>query len=213
MTRFPIFLDLKGRKAVVIGGGAIAFRKLKGLLEAGTQLTVISPELSDPMRELLMTHSIRWVKRNYQEGDEADAMIVIAATNDAAVNRAIATHTKEWQLTNVVDQPHLGNFHIPSQVKRGKLTLAVSTEGASPLLAKDIRNELAERYQDEYEGYLEFLSQSREKVKKENISEREKRVLLKTVLDPQYKDPLTQQKLLGDFSTFVNNVLTQEHSE
>ena len=137
---YPAFIDVKGRCCVVIGGGAIGEEKVVKLLDCYADVVVVSPEVSGGVRALADEGKVVWRKRAYQDGDLSDAFIAIAATDDNAVNRAISEEaTRRNVLLNVVDVTHLCTFIAPSVAVRGDVTVAASTGGASPALARKFR--------------------------------------------------------------------------
>src|SRR3972149_4286876 len=136
MRFYPISLNLQGRKGVVIGGGAIAEGKVQGLLEAEANLTVISPELTRRLKALAAEGKIAHINRTYQPGDLAGAFLAISATDDRAVNEQVCWEAAERDvLINVVDDPSHCTFIAPSIVRKGDLTIALSTGGKAPALA------------------------------------------------------------------------------
>lgn len=163
---YPAFIDLRGRHCLVVGGGQVAERKAAALLESGGRVTVVSPRLlTERLRAWAAAGTITHLARDYQAGDTAGAFLVISATDVAAVNREIAREcTNRGVLLNVVDAPQLCNFIVPSTVRAGDLTLAISTAGKSPRLAKKIRQELQERYGEEYAVLLNLLGELREEL-------------------------------------------------
>ncbi len=137
---YPAFIDVKKRCCVVIGGGNIGEEKVVKLLDCDASVVVISPEVNEGVSSLADDDRIVWHKREYQAGDLEDAFIAIAATDDNKVNRAIAEEAKERNvLLNVVDVTHLCTFIAPSVAIRGDVTVAASTGGASPALARKFR--------------------------------------------------------------------------
>ena len=139
-TYYPVFLDIRGRKSVVIGGGEVAEGKLRLLLECGARVTVVSPEATPAVQARAQAGELRWEARSYRPGDLQGAAIAIAATDDPKVNRAIAQEAAlERVLLNVVDQTALCTFIAPAVARRGPVTLAISTGGASPALARKLR--------------------------------------------------------------------------
>jgi len=135
----------------VIGGGPVAFGKTAALLRCGAQVSVVSPELSAGLKRLARERKVRWKGRRLKACDLDGMELVVAATADPQVNLLAAREARRRQLwINVVDQPKLCSFILPSVVRRGKLTLAVSTGGASPALAKWIRKDLGARYGPEF---------------------------------------------------------------
>ena len=147
MRYYPAFLDLNRQSCCVIGGGPVAYRKAKTLVDCGARVTVVSPQLTAPFKELIRRKKARWIRRVFRKQDAENALLVVAATNDRKVNREVAVicrRRKQW--VNVVDQPKEGMFIVPSIFRRGKLTIAISTGGVRPALAKQIRIDLEKRY-------------------------------------------------------------------
>lgn len=172
MRYYPVFLNLNRKKAVVVGGGKVAERKILTLIKAGAVVTVVSPDITRPIGGLKKKGLITHVKRHYKKGDLKNAFIVIAGTSSDKTNTKIAQDAK--YLINVIDKPSEGNFIVPSIVKRGPLTIAISTEGCSPAIAKAIRKELEKLYNTEFAHYLRFLGEMRQKAMKK-IKDNKKR--------------------------------------
>jgi precorrin-2 dehydrogenase/sirohydrochlorin ferrochelatase len=158
---YPVFLNLRGRKAVVVGGGRVAGRKISALLKAGADVTVISPSLTPGLQKALSRRKIVHLSRSYRRGDLKGAFLVIAATDSPETNREVANDAPA--LVNVVDVPSECNFIAPSVVRRGPLLLAVSTSGTSPAFARTLRKELEKSYGPEVSEYLRFVKQIRAK--------------------------------------------------
>jgi len=161
---YPVFLNLKGKRCVVIGGGKVAERKVKGLLEAGASVTVISPVLTTELQRLRDQKILTHLARQYQTGDLGDAFLVIAATSDMEVNKQIFREASEIPL-NVVDIPELCTFIVPSVIRKGPLIIAISTSGMSPALSRSLRLELQEIIPDELSEFLEYLYNIRKEIK------------------------------------------------
>lgn len=144
MDVYPIgLIGLEARKTVVVGGGKVAARKVTGLLEAGAQVTVISPAFVPELRVQAGSRRVTLTARAYQAGDLADAFLVIAATNNADINERVWQEAQDRGcLVNVVDDPARCNFIVPAVVRRGEVTVTVSTGGASPALARRLREQL-----------------------------------------------------------------------
>jgi len=190
-------LDMAGKPAVVIGGGSVALRKIKRLLTSGASITVISPDICSELCELWQTNTFTWKQKQFEAEDIADAFLIIAAANHKAVNRLVAAVTKPNQLLNVVDDPRAGNFHVPASLQRGKLTIAVGTDGASPHLAKNIRNQIGEQYGEEFIKYLQFLDTVRDFLLHcPSVSKTLKRALLEETADLTYMKSIEKQQSL-----------------
>ena len=155
---YPIFLNLSGRRCVVVGGGEVASRKSLRLLQAGAEVVVISPEASP---ELGASDALVY-RRPYREGDLKGAHLAFTTTDSREVNAAVAREAGERGVPiNVADRPSEGDFALPSTLRRGRLQVAVSTGGASPTLAKRIRSGLEGNFGSEWAGIIERLDAAR----------------------------------------------------
>ncbi len=155
---YPIFLNLDGKRCVVVGGGAVANRKARKLLQARAEIVAISPEVK-PELESVATEVRR---RPYREGDLEGASLVFAATNLREVNAAVTREARGRGIpVNVADEPSEGDFALPSVLRRGQLQVAVSTGGASPTLARRVRYELESAFGSEWAGVVDALGRAR----------------------------------------------------
>lgn len=186
MRYYPIFLDIKGRPCVVVGGGSVAERKVLSLLSAGARVLVISPEITPALKKLAGKKKVKLLQRPYASGDLKGFFLAYSATNNSKVNRMVWSEAKkEGILLNVVDVPRLCNFIVPSIVDRGDLLIAISTSGKSPAMAKKIRQQLEKEFGMEYAVFLEIMGKIRDKlltVSKE--SDKNKEVFEKLVNSP-----------------------------
>jgi len=140
---YPVVLDLTGRPCLVVGGGTVALRKVAGLVEAGARVTVVSPSLTPALLRLAAEAPLRWQPREYAQGDAAGFTLVMVATDDRAVNAAVAAECRERGIwVNCADDPARCDFILPSVLRRGAVTVAVSTGGRSPTLARLLREDL-----------------------------------------------------------------------
>lgn len=140
---YPVMLDLTGRPCLVVGGGAIAERKVSALLEAGARVTIVSPSLTPALLRLATDAPLRWRPREYAAGDAAGFTLVMVATDDRAVNAAVAAECRKRGIwVNCADDPERCDFILPSVLRRGAVTVAVSTGGRSPTLARLLREDL-----------------------------------------------------------------------
>ena len=179
MRYYPAFLNLKNKKAVVVGGGKVAERKVRLLVKAGANVKVISPDITKPLEKLRDKGNLKHANRNYVKRDLKNAYIVIAATSSAEINTKIAGESEN--LVNVVDTPSEGNYIVPSVVTRGPLTIAISTEGTSPAVSKTIRKEIEKHYSKEFTHYMRFLEVMREKAVAEITDSNKRRKFLKSL--------------------------------
>ena len=169
MSGYPIVLvDLENTPCAVIGGGEVAARKVDALRQAGARPVVISPALCEPLRRQVDAGEIDAVEREYRAGDLAGVRLVIAATDDPHTNEAVWREARAAGcLVNVVDDPARCNFYVPATVRRGALTVSVSTEGRSPLLARRIREALEAELDPAYEAYVDLLGELRPAVQEQ----------------------------------------------
>ncbi len=148
---YPVYLDLRGRDCLVVGGGEVARGKVMGLLPCGARVRVISPDADPVIQSLARNGKVRWEQRTYGEGDATGAFLVIAATDDTQMNEAVYQEAvRERALCNVVDVPERCQFVAASIFRRGPLVAAISTGGASPALASRLRRDLMRHWGPEY---------------------------------------------------------------
>jgi len=165
----PIFLDLDGQPVVVIGGGAVAERKIEALIAASARITVVSPEVTPAIAAWAAEGRLTIALRPYRGGDLAGVRLAYAATSDMAVNQAVRDEARAGGVwLNAVDRPALCDFISPATVRRGDLTLAVSTNGRAPALAKQIRQDLEHAYGPEYAGLIDAMGEARDRARAES---------------------------------------------
>ena len=164
---YPVNLKIENKKCVVVGGGKVAERKIKLLLEKGALVTVISPKITLLIEKLWRETKISYLAVTYTSSPLKDAFLVIAASNDRTVNSRVAKDANQLGiLVNVVDSPAESSFILPAILSRGDLTIAVSTAGKSPALARKIKEDLALIYCEEYGDLIEMIAQARERIKR-----------------------------------------------
>ncbi len=165
---YPVSLNIRGRKCVVLGGGQVALRKVKVLLEHGADAEVISPDLCPELVQLAGSGKISVRTHAYETGDLAGAFLAVAATDDAEINRQVAAEAQNRAiLVNVVDDAENSNFIVPSYLRRDGLTIAVSTSGQSPALARKIRTRLEREITDQYGTLTRLIGEVRAEIKQE----------------------------------------------
>lgn len=165
MPYYPILIDLEGKKVIVVGGGAVAQRKIETLMTYGALVQVISRKVTPRINRYVEEGKIRLLGQEFRENDLDGAFMVIAATDDPLLNHKVSQNAREkGLLINAVDQPSDCNFIVPSILRRGDLLIAVSTSGKSPALAKKVREELEKRFGREYESLLLLMGCLREDI-------------------------------------------------
>jgi len=166
---YPIILDLTDKPALVVGGGEVALRKARDLADAGAHVHVVSPEF---VAEFTTDGRFHLFLEPYEKRHLAGARVVVAATNDEAVNARVAAEARAaGALVNVVDRPELCDFIVPAQIRRGELLLAISTGGASPMFARRLRERLEKEFGPEYEVYLAVMRGIRQEILRRGLAE------------------------------------------
>jgi len=167
---YPMFLKISGKRCVVVGGGGVARRKVRALLEHGASVEVISPDPCPELIGLAEKGQIRILRRHYQPGDLQGALLAIAATDDSEINRQVVKEAKDKAvLVNVADDAENSDFIVPSYLRRGALAIAVSTGGRSPALARKIRARLEKEIGDEYASLVRLIGEVRAEVRRRGI--------------------------------------------
>ncbi len=189
MKYFPINMDIRGRKVLVVGGGNVAFRKTETLLKCGGLVTVVSPEFAPAFDRL---SGIRIIRRRYRKSDIRGAFLVISATDSTDANRRVWEHATAAHVpVNVVDQPDLCTFTVPSVIARDELILTISTGGGSPALAKQIRKHLESQIGPSYGKHLALLKEFRSRVKSsQTLNEKSRSRLLKQASAEEVRNTL-----------------------
>ncbi|MCF8024516.1 MAG: bifunctional precorrin-2 dehydrogenase/sirohydrochlorin ferrochelatase [Desulfobacteraceae bacterium] len=165
MKYFPVYLDIKGRRCLVVGGGPVALRKAQGLLEAGARVTAVSPEFSEGFTLLAGSASFETIRRSYRSTDLDEKFLVIGATDNNELNRKISRDAQSLNiLCNIADVPEACNFILPSVVHRGDLMIAISTSGKSPAFARHLRKQLEKQFGEEYTEFLRIMGAVRKKL-------------------------------------------------
>ncbi len=189
MKHFPVFLSLTDKQCVVVGGGDVAERKVDSLLNAGASVTVVSPQLTPQLAYLAKESKIKHLDREYQSEDILGAFLVIAATNNAAINQAVAEVANSQNiLVNVVDNTELCNFIVPSVLDRSPVTVAVSTGGASPVLARQLRMKLESMIPSSCGELAAITEEYREKVKQKFSSSSERKAFWENALKGTFSE-------------------------
>ncbi len=183
---YPMMVDLTGKRCLVVGGGTVAERKVTLLLECGADVEVVSPVTTARLGALAASGAMRVRRRPVRPSDLSDAFLVVVATDDPQVNREVAERVRTTGgLVNVADDPEACSFLVPSVLRRGDLTIAISTGGGSPALAKKLRQRLEQTIGPEYEAYLAALRLLRDRARR-------------AIADPQLRRAVHQRAVESD---------------
>ncbi|MDR7415369.1 MAG: bifunctional precorrin-2 dehydrogenase/sirohydrochlorin ferrochelatase [Armatimonadota bacterium] len=183
---YPVMLDVRGRRCVVVGGGALAEGKVVQLLEVGAEVVVVSPEVTDRIRRWAEEGRLRWVARPYRWGDLLGAWLGISASEDRATNAAVweeAEARRVW--LNAVDDPPHCSAIAPAVHREGDLVVAVSTSGKAPALAVRLRDRFAAQLGPEYGAFLDLVGEVREEIARRVPVFRERVALWYRIVDSE----------------------------
>ena len=196
MSRFyPILVDLQGKKALVVGGGKVAQRKIESLLEYGASVHVIARELTAELEQLRSRKRIELLGGEFSEAHLEGAFLVIAATDNALLNRRVSQEAqKRGLLVNAVDQPADCNFIVPSVLSRGDLLIAVSTSGKSPAFARKVRLELDQHFGEEYGFFLNLMGNLRKEILRLGLSQEENKRAFEELVHSDLLQAIRQKK-------------------
>lgn len=179
---YPMMYDLSNKKICIVGGGLVSFSKFKSLLDFGVFPTVISPTLNESFNEY--KDKFIFINDYYKDEYIKNMDMVIAGTDIKTVNEQVLNYCRENKiLINIVDKPDMCDFIVPAYVKRGSLTISISTEGKSPSLAKKIKKDLSKIYSEEYEQYLDILGDLRQKILSSDMTQSEKRKMIISLIE------------------------------
>ncbi|GAE95106.1 siroheme synthase [Gracilibacillus boraciitolerans JCM 21714] len=197
ITLLPLFINLTDKEIVIIGGGKVAERRLRHLLDYKESLTIISPDVTDIMHEMIAVNKINWINTSFKSNYLAEAHLIIIATNDKKINNQIIQQAPKTAWINAAHHADRGTIHFPIILKRGRLQIAISTDGASPLLAKRIKKEIDSLLPENYESYIDFLYEARQLIKQIKLDPAEKRRLLQDIVEDPIYDKNNQQVFLN----------------
>jgi precorrin-2 dehydrogenase/sirohydrochlorin ferrochelatase len=193
MAKYPIFLELDGRRVVIVGGGTVAVRKAEAILDTGARSVVVAPRIDETLRKVCAGTKAELIESKYSKDYLAGATLVIAATNDEALNKQIYKDCQQLEiLCNVVDSPGLCDFFVPAVVKRGDLQIAIGTEGQCPAYAGHIRKKLEKIFTEKHGEFLAELEAIREHIIKNVPDEIERKALLGQIVDDESFDKFIQ---------------------
>ncbi len=198
MRYYPIFLKVENRACLVVGGGEVGVRKVETLLRCGASVGVVSVEIAPWLAEKIQEGAVEMVGSSYEENQLQGRFLVIAATDDMELNSRIARDAeKQGLLCNVVDYPQEGNFILPALVQRGALTVAISTSGKSPALARQLRQDLEQRFGMEYADFLELMGAVRSRLLTESQDSRANKERFDTLVQSQLLELVRRRDYKG----------------
>jgi len=210
MSYYPIFLDVNDKKALVIGGGEVAERKVETLLDYGAAVLIVSRELTFRLKEMVEEGRVRYAGPEFDENQLEGIFLVIAATDDEVLNHRVSLSAQErGLLINAVDQPEDCNFIVPSIVRRGDLQVAISTSGKSPALARKIREELELRFGEEYEKLLVVMGNIREVILSKGLPQQQNKRIFQEIIESDILEAIAG-KDRERMETIVKSVLDNE---
>jgi precorrin-2 dehydrogenase/sirohydrochlorin ferrochelatase len=179
-------IQLQGQRTLVVGGGKVAERKVEGLMNAGAMVFLVARDLTHRLSVFAEEGSVSILDREFKENHLDGMALVIAATNEAILNHKVSACARSRGiLVNAVDQPQDCSFIVPSVMNRGDLVIAVSTSGKSPALARRIREDLEERFGDEYSLFLRIMGALRERVLSLGLPQRENAAIFQEIVDSE----------------------------
>ena len=203
MSYYPIMIDLSGKKAVVLGGGMVAQRKVETLLEYGAEVHLISREMTPLLENYAREGRVRLVGKELEGGEFDGASIAVIATDDPHLNRRAADIARgQGVLVNVADQPSDCDFIVPSILRRGDLIIAVSTSGRSPALAKRIRERLTAQFGDEYGDFLSLMGHIRKEILSRGLTQEENSRIFHELVN----SPIIEAIAREDWQEIVSNL-------
>lgn len=194
--QYPMNMNLEGRRCIVLGGGSVALRKVRTLLEAEAEVLILAPSLAKELECLATEGKVTWQRGCFQQGRLPKGFLFICATDDEEVNRqAILEAKAQGMLVNAPAQPELSDFTVPASLRRGRLLLTVSTEQLSPACARWIREDLEREFPDGFAKWLEVLSELREEMKEKLPDSRAREAFWRGALDRELLDLVKQGEL------------------
>ena len=193
---YPINLQIEGLPCLVIGGGHIALRKIRGLLEEGAQVTVLAPEVTAPIAAWAEEKKVSWVKGCYQPGMASQYRLVMTACGVQAVAEAVHQESLEAHfLYNAADFPALGNCHLPASFRKGDIQVTVSTHGRSPAISRYLKEWLMEQFPPHLEEWLDRVGVMRLEMKQDFKESRQREVFWHSAFTDEVMQLVTEGKL------------------
>ncbi len=193
MRYYPVLVDLKDKRCLVVGGGRVALRKIRRLLECQARVFVVAQTLVEELKNMVSQGKIAYLGTEYKTEYLKGTFLLIGATDDEELNLRLSQEANEKGiLCNIVDQPEKCNFIVPSLVTKGDLIIAISTSGKSPALARRLRQEMEKMFGEEYAFFLQILGKIRDVLKRHISSQPERQKILEALV---YSDMIEKIKL------------------
>ncbi|MDL1956038.1 MAG: bifunctional precorrin-2 dehydrogenase/sirohydrochlorin ferrochelatase [Candidatus Desulfofervidus auxilii] len=212
MRYYPILLDLKGKNCLVVGGGQVAWRKIKRLLDCGAKVKVVAREVLPELKEAIDKKNVIYLGKEYKSEFLKDTFLVIGATDDEELNQKLSIEANNINiLCNIVDQPEKCNFIVPSVVVRGDLIIAISTSGKSPALAKRLRLRLEKEFGEEYAHFLNLLGKIRDIIKKKIPDQKQREIIFAKLVDSELLDYF-KKKDLEAIKKYLKKIIPESDS-
>ncbi|KRG11187.1 NAD(P)-binding protein [Staphylococcus sp. NAM3COL9] len=196
MPLIPLMIDISKKKVFVIGGGNVAERRVNTLVNYAKDIHIISPNITEKLKDLVRCSVIKWSEKSFEINDIHQADFIVVATDSASTNQWVLQHKPSHAMINMAGAATSGDVVFPSILRRGKLTLSVSTNGASPALTAQILAEFQQKFTSRYEVYVDFLYECRQRVKKSSLSSLEKQRFLKSILADRYLEKDKQRDVV-----------------
>jgi precorrin-2 dehydrogenase/sirohydrochlorin ferrochelatase len=210
MGKYPIFLEMGGRRAVVIGAGVVAVRKAQALLDAGARVVMVAEHIDYKLRALWKGTNPELIKSRYSKDYLVGAALAIAATNDHGLNKQIYKDCQELEiLCNVVDEPELCDFFVPAVVKRGDLQIAIGTEGHSPAYAGHLRKKLERTFTEKHGQFLAELETLRKHIIRDISDPADRKALLGQLVDDNSFEYFVQHGP-GEWRAYADRLISTE---
>ena len=213
MAKYPIYLELSGRRVVVIGAGAVAARKAQSLLDAGARLVIVAEHINDILTTLCQGTNAKLIQSRYSKDYLVGAVLVIAATGNLQLNRQIYKDCQELEiLCNVVDDPQLCDFFVPAVVKRGDLQIAIGTEGNCPAYAGHLRKKLEQAFTNKHGEFLAELEVFRKRIIEQVPNPTDRKALLGQLVDDKSFEYFVQNGP-DKWRLFADKLISEENDK
>ncbi len=186
MPLMPLMIDISKKYIVVVGGGRVAERRIKTLMTYSKDIHVISPTVTEHLQQLIEYSDIKWSEKTFEVKDVEYADLIVVATNDDATNQRVLQSKPSHAMINMASEAMAGDVIFPSIFQRGKLTISISTNGASPGLTAQLLEEFNQRFDRDYETYVDFLYECRQRIKRSELSSLKQKRFLKEILADDY---------------------------